>query len=156
VVTTAKEFKPPMNADEQRASKPPMNADERRSDGNAFLDDLTERVLGAVLEVSNVLGAGFLEKVYQRALLREFSLRGLQAKSEVPYPVCYKGQCIGEYLADIVVEDQVVVELKCADSLAKEHVAQCINYLKVSGRKVALLVNFQRPKVEWKRVVYEF
>ena len=156
MVTTARDFKPPMNTDEPRGLRPPMNADERRSVENAVLDDLTEQVLGAVLEVSNVLGAGFLEKVCQRALLRELGLRGLRAKAEVAYPVCYKGHCIGEYLADIVVEDQVVVELKCADSLAKEHVAQCINYLRASGRKVALLVNYQKPKVEWKRVVYEF
>ena len=121
---------------------------------NADLDLLTESVLGAVFEVSNTLGAGFLEKVYQRALVRELSLRSIKAVPEASFPVTYKGQYIGEYFADILVEDVLVVELKCADRLASEHTAQCLNYLKASGRNLCLLVNFQSPKVEWKRIVY--
>jgi len=70
--------------------------------------------------------------------------------------VTYKGQGVGEYFADILVEDVLVVELKCAERLASEHTAQCLNYLRASGLTVCLLVNFQRPKVEWKRVVYRF
>ena len=70
------------------------------------------------------------------------------------FPVVYKGQCIGEYIADLVVEDQLLVELKCVDCFSSQHLAQCINYLKVSGLKLALLINFQKPKVEWRRVVY--
>jgi len=68
--------------------------------------------------------------------------------------VNYKGQAVGTYLADLVVEDQVVVELKCVDSFSNEHLAKCINYLKASGLRLALLINFQKPKVEWKRIVY--
>ena len=67
----------------------------------------------------------------------------------------YKGKSIGEYFADIVVEDKLVLELKCVDGFSNEHLAQCLNYLKASGLKVALLVNFQKPKVEWKRIVYK-
>ena len=85
-----------------------MNTDE-----NGYLDSLTERVLGAVFEVSNTLGAGFLEKVYERALLRELALRGIPASSQVSLSVTYKGHCIGEYCADILVEDVLVVELQC-------------------------------------------
>lgn len=125
-----------------------------REDG--FLDSLTEKVLGAVFEVSNILGAGFLEKVYERALLKELNLRGIRATAQASFPVIYKGQYVGEYFADILVEDSLVVELKCADRLANEHLAQCINYLRASGRNIYLLVNFQKPTVEWKRIVYGF
>jgi len=114
---------------------------------------LTERVLGAVFEVSNTLGAGFLEKVYERALLRELALRGISAMAQAPLTVVYKGESVGEYLADLVVEGQLVVELKCVERLANEHIAQCLNYLRASGLTICLLVNFQKPKVEWKRIV---
>jgi GxxExxY protein len=97
---------------------------------------LTELVLGAVFEVSNTLGGGFLEKVYERALLREFGLRGLRAKAQVSFAVSYKGQCVGEYFADILVEDVLVIELKCVDRFAPEHTAQWLNYLRASGRIV--------------------
>jgi len=116
----------------------------------------SERVLNAVFEVSNTLGAGFLEKVYARALLRELSLRGLRAKAEASFEVNYKGFRVGEYFADLLVEDVLVVELKCVDHLTNEHTAQCINYLRASGRTLCLLVNSQKPKVEWKRVVFGF
>jgi GxxExxY protein len=128
-----------------------MNADER-----GFNDPLTERVLGAVFEVSNTLGAGFLEKVYERALIKELGLSGIRTASQASFSVMYKGHCVGEYFADILVEDMLVVELKCVECLANEHVAQCLNYLNASGQTVCLLVNFQRPKVEWKRIVRGF
>lgn len=125
-----------------------MNTDE-----NERLNSLTERVLGAIFEVSNTLGAGFLEKVYRRALLRELALRHISAKAEVSFPVIYKNHAVGEYFADIVVEDVLVVELKCSDHLTREHTAQCLNYLRASGLGLCLLVNFQSPKVEWKRLI---
>src|SRR6266404_6756720 len=128
-----------------------MNTDERR-----FFDSLTERVLGAVFEVSNTLGAGFLEKVYERALLRELGLRGIQATTQASLAITYKGHCVGEYFADILVEDLLVVELKCVERLANEHTAQCLNYLRASGRTLCLLVNFQKPTVEWKRIGHGF
>jgi GxxExxY protein len=128
-----------------------MNNDER-----GYLDSLTERVLGAVFEVSNTLGAGFLEKVYERALLRELVLRGLRVRAQASFPVAYKGHYAGEYFADILVEDVLVIELKCVDRLTNEHTAQCINYLRASSRTLCLLVNFQKPKVQWKRIVHGF
>src|ERR1017187_7556725 len=118
--------------------------------------DLTERVLGAVVEVSNTLGAGFIEKVYERALLRELSLCGIQASAQASFAITYKGQYVGEYFAYILVEDVLLVELKCVERLANEHTAQCLNYLRASGRTLCLLVNFQKPKVEWKRIVLGF
>ena len=124
-----------------------MNADK------TSLDGISEKVLAAVFEVSNTLGTGFLESVYRRALIRELSLRGLRARGEASLTVMYKGQSVGDYFADILVEDALVVELKCAEHFANEHTAQCLNYLLASGRRVCLLVNFHRPKVEWKRIV---
>jgi GxxExxY protein len=125
-----------------------MNTDER-----GYFDTLTESVLGAVFEVSNTLGAGFLEKVYQRALLHELRLRGIRAAAEVSFSVTYKGHAVGQYFADILVEDVLVIELKCAERLSNEHTAQCLNYLRASCRTLCLLINFQKPKVEWKRIV---
>ena len=128
-----------------------MNADER-----GYFDSLTDRVIAAIFEVSNRLGAGFLEKVYQRALSTELQLRGMRTATEVSYSVTYKGHCVGEYFADLVVEDVLVIELKCAEHLSKEHTAQCLNYLRASGLTICLLVNFQSPRVEWKRIVRGF
>jgi GxxExxY protein len=117
-------------------------------------ESLAKIIVGAAYEVSNTLGAGFLEKVYERALLRELAMRGLAAKSQVVFPVVYKGQSVGDYVADLLVEDQIIVELKCVDCFSSLHMAMCINYLKASGLGLALLINFQKPKVEWKRIVY--
>ena len=118
------------------------------------LDALVSETVGAAYEVGNILGCGFLEKVYHRALLRELRLRRLPTQSEAAFPVRYKGQHVGDYIADIVVGGHLVVELKCAEVLSNEHMAQCINYLKASGLKLALLINFQHPKVEWKRIIF--
>jgi GxxExxY protein len=123
------------------------------TDAHGSESNLTEAVMGSAFEVANVLGAGFLEKVYERALIRELALRGVSAKAQISFPVCYKGQYVGEYVADLVVEEKLIVELKCMERFANEHLAQWINYLKASGLRVALLINFQRPGVEWKRVL---
>jgi GxxExxY protein len=119
-------------------------------------DALTETVLRGVFEVSNTLGAGFLERVYRNALVAELRLRGMRAEVEFPLPVHYKGQVVGEYFADIVVEDVLILELKCVEAIRKEHVGQCVNYLRASGLTLCLLINFQKPKVEWRRVVLGF
>src|SRR5580700_11590135 len=117
-------------------------------------DLLTERVLSAVFEVSGTLGAGFLEKVYERALLRELGLRGIRATAQASFAVTYKGRSVGEYFAYILVEDALVVELKCAERLADLHTAQCLNHLRAAGTTLCLLINFRKPKVEWKRIVH--
>lgn len=120
------------------------------------LDSLTDSVLNAVFEVANTLGAGFLEKVYERALSKELKLRGMRAATQPSFSVRYKGELVGEYYADILVEDALVVELKCAERLTSEHMAQCLNYLRASGKTVCLLINSHKPKIEWKRVVQDF
>lgn len=127
---------------------------QNNTDQHGYFNILTERVLGAVFEVSNTLGTGFLEKVYQRALLHELRLQGIRASAEASFPVTRHR--VGEYFTDILVEDVLVIELKCAERLSDEHIAQCLNYLRASGRTLCLLVNFQRPKVEWKRLLQGF
>ena len=116
-------------------------------------NELTYKINGAIFEVNRVLGSGFLEKVYEKALMVELKLRGLSAKSQVPVSVDYKGENVGEYFADIVVENQIILELKALDSLQNIHEAQLLNYLKAAGYKAGLLVNFTHPKAEIKRFV---
>ena len=98
------------------------------------------------------LGPGFLERVYKNALLMAMRQKGLQVEVERSYNVIFRGKIIGRYLADLVVNDTVIVELKCCENLIGEHQAQLFNYLKVSGLPVGLLVNFRRRKLDWKRL----
>ncbi len=93
------------------------------TDAHGSESDLTEAVIGSSFEVANVLGAGFLEKVYERALIRELALRGVSAKAQVSFPVCCKGRYLGEYVADMGIEEKLMVELKCVERFANEHLA---------------------------------
>lgn len=129
-----------------------MNANEREY-SKEFVEALITRVIGAIYEVSNQLGAGYLEKVCERALIKELGLRGIGSQAQVPLAVMYKGECVGDYFIDILVEGCLIIELKCCEMFADEHMAQCLNYLKATGHTICLLVNFQHPKVQWKRIV---
>jgi len=117
------------------------------------INDLTYSINAAVFEVNRELGPGFLEKVYENALLLELASKGLKARSQVLIKVKYKETEVGEYYADIVVEDQVIIEVKAIESLQKVHEAQLLNYLKATSYKVGLLVNFTYPKAHIKRFV---
>ena len=117
------------------------------------LNDITYKINGAIFEVNRELGAGFLEKVYENALLIELAEAGLKAEKQVPIKVKYKGKEIGEYFADIIVESQIILELKAIESLQKVHEAQLLNYLKATGMKIGLLVNFTHPKATIKRFI---
>jgi len=117
------------------------------------LNELTYLINGAIFEVSRILGPGFLEKVYENALLMELKARGIKAAAQYPIKVRYKDQIVGEYFADLLVEDQVIIELKTVDKIEKIHEAQLLNYLKATGIKVGLLVNFKSTKAEIKRLV---
>jgi GxxExxY protein len=119
------------------------------------LDDITYAIRGAVFEVNKLLGHGFLEKVYENALITELRLKGLKAENQVPLKVFYKDNMVGEYFADIIVENQVIVELKAVERIKKVHQAQLLNYLKATGIKVGLLVNMRYPKAEIKRMVLD-
>lgn len=116
------------------------------------LEELTAKILEACFEVANELGHGFLESVYVKALIVALSQKGLAVASEVPLQVMFRGQPVGNFCADMIVERQVLVELKAAKALAPEHQAQVINYLKASAIEVGLLVNFGTPKIEFKRL----
>jgi len=117
------------------------------------INDITYAINGAVFEVNKVLGPGFLEKVYENALLIELKRRGITAESQVPIKVFYKENVVGEYIADILVEGKVIVELKTVETIDKIHEAQLLNYLKATGIRVGILVNFKHPKAEIKRMV---
>lgn len=117
------------------------------------LKKLTERIIGAGFEVSKALGHGFLETVYKKALILELRRQGLAAVQEVPYKVHYLGEQTGTYLADLVVEDRVIVELKAVEALAQFHKGHLLNYLRASGLSVGLLFNFGTPRLEVRRVL---
>ena len=104
--------------------------------------ELTEKIIGAFYQVYNTLGYGFLEKVYENALLIELKKIGLKSIPQSPIKVVYDKQIIGEYLADIIIEDKVIVETKAAKNLLEEHEAQLLNYLKATKLEVGLLFNF--------------
>jgi len=119
------------------------------------LNDITYAINGAVFEINNILGPGFLEKVYENALLVELKSRGLKVKSQVSITVSYKGEVVGDYTADLLVEDKVIVELKTVENLDRAHEAQLLNYLKATGLHVGLLVNFKHKKADIKRMVLD-
>lgn len=113
--------------------------------------DLTEKIIKISFDVSNELGPGFLESVYQKSLLLALQQEGLKAESQKQLLVRFRGQCVGEFYADIIVEDVVLVELKAVKALAPEHSAQVLNYLKATGMEVGLLINFGTQKAEIRR-----
>ncbi|MFH1981103.1 MAG: GxxExxY protein [Pseudomonadota bacterium] len=117
------------------------------------LNAVTYAINGAIFAVHSTLGAGFLEKVYENALMIELKNRSLDAENQVPLTVQYQGQPVGEYFADIVVNNQVILEIKAVIRIDKIHEAQLLNYLKASGFQVGLLVNFNAVKADIRRFV---
>ena len=114
--------------------------------------ELTGSILNCCFEVMKELGPGFVENVYKNGLLIAMRQKELQVEVERSFEVVFRGNVIGRYRADLVVEQTVIVELKCCENLSKEHQAQLFNYLKVSQLPIGLLVNFRRGKLEWKRL----
>jgi GxxExxY protein len=112
---------------------------------------ITQTVIGCAFEVINELGSGFLESVYENALLLALRQKGLAAVKQHPCKVMFRGECVGDFYADILVEGKVVVELKAVKAMAPEHQAQVINYLNATGIEVGLLINFGTQKLEYKR-----
>ena len=117
------------------------------------LNKLTEKVIGCAYIVSNILGCGFLEKIYENAMAIELRKAGLKVEQQAPIKVLYGGVVVGEYFADLLIEGRVIVELKAVRGMDAAHEAQCLNYLKATALKVALLINFGEPKVKVKRFV---
>jgi len=115
-------------------------------------EKLTEEVIGACFEVANELGSGFLESVYEKALLIALRKKNINVVTQAPVTVTFRGQQVGSFFADLLVEDELIVELKAVKVLVPEHLAQVINYLKATGLETALLVNFGSRKVEYRRL----
>ena len=118
------------------------------------VNNLTEKIIGCAFEVSNILGSGFLEKVYERALVQELRLSGLEVKAQYPISVYYKKAVVGNFFADILVEKSILLELKALNSLESRHQAQCLNYLKAGNLNLCLLLNFGTPKIQIKRIIH--
>src|SRR6476660_3596329 len=124
-----------------------MNADERR------LHEITDKIIGCAYDVANGLGCGFLEKLYENAMRIELQHAGLAVLQQHPIPVMWRGQLAGDYYADLFVEGSVIVELKAVRAFDEIHTAQCLNYLKATGIKVCLMINFGKSQIEIKRIV---
>ena len=117
------------------------------------INEITQNVIGRIFKVSNTLGGGFAEKVYQNATYIEIGKSGLRVQQQFPIAVKYDGIIVGDFFADLLVEELVLVELKAVRLLEEVHVAQCLNYLRATGLPICLLVNYYRPKVEIRRLV---
>ena len=115
--------------------------------------DITSQILNAAFEVHNTLGCGFLEKVYENALLYELKQRGLKVETQKEIKVYYKKTEVGIYLADMIVEKKVIIELKVSEAISNIHEAQLLNYLKASSYEVGLILNFAKTRLEYKRLV---
>lgn len=130
--------------------EPQMNTD---AHGLEELNALTERILGCAFAVLNKLGCGFLEKVYENAMVVALVKSGLRVEQQKSMVIRYEGVVVGEYLADLVVECCVLVELKAVSALDDVHRAQCLNYLRATGYPVCLLLNFAKPRLQIERIM---
>jgi GxxExxY protein len=128
-----------------------MNTDQEKALRSDH-DPLTEIVIRLIFKVANSLGSGFLEKVYENALAIELQAAGLTFQQQVPITVHYEGQMVGSYIADLVVEGRLLLELKACRALEDAHTAQCLNYLKAICLPTCLLINFGTPKPQIKRL----
>jgi GxxExxY protein len=116
------------------------------------LNTITEKIIGCSYTVSNTLGIGFVEKVYENALVHLIKKSGMKVEQQRPIKVKFDGIVVGEFVADLFVEERVLVELKAVSTLKDEHLAQALNYLRATGAEICLLINFGTPKIEIKRL----
>ena len=119
-------------------------------------NDLTRKIFGCSYKVANALGHGFVEKVYEHSLLHELGKRRIPVRQQEPIKVFYDGIIVGDFLADLIVENKVLVEVKASQSITNLHFAQCLNYLKACGMPICLLINFGTPAVQIKRIFNTF
>lgn len=115
--------------------------------------ELSSQIIGSAMEVINTLGHGLLEKPYENALVVEFKNRRLQAEQQQHFPVLYKGVHIGEYIPDLIVQNQIIVDTKTIEKISSHEIGQMLNYLKITQLKTGRILNFKHPRLEWKRVV---
>jgi len=115
--------------------------------------DLSYAIVGLAMQVHNKLGYGFLEKVYENALMVQFRRKEIKAKQQAPITVYFNREVVGDYYADILVEDKIIIELKTAEKISGAHRAQVLNYLKATGLQLAILLNFGKEKLEYERFI---
>jgi GxxExxY protein len=127
-----------------------MDANSRR------LNELSNKVIKAAFTVSNSLGVGFLEKVYENSLAHELRKAGFLVDQQKAIQIAYDGAIVGDYIADILVEGKLLIEVKAVKALDEIHMAQCMNYLKATGMRLCMLLNFGKPRLEIKRIVRAF
>jgi GxxExxY protein len=136
-----------------------MNADKRGSmekqDSKLLHSDLTEKILGVYYDVYNEIGHGFLESVYNNCMFLVLTKAGLSVRREALVPVYFRGQDVGQFKADLVVEGCILIELKAVQNLDRSHEAQVMNYLRATELEVGLLLNFGCPKPQFRRIVFE-
>lgn len=128
-----------------------MNTDAHRYDGPQA--QLTFAIIGCAMEVLNELGAGLHEKPYENALMVEFRLKDISCDQQRSFPVSYKGERVGEYIPDMIAGSEVVVDAKVIERITDVERGQMMNYLRITGLKVGLILNFRRPKLEWERII---
>jgi GxxExxY protein len=133
--------------------KPAQGGRMNTIESHSELNHITEKVIGCVHRVSNTLGSGFLEKVYENALAIELQHVGLRVEQQHSIKVLYNNILVGDYAADILVNSCLILELKAVKVLDDVHSAQCLNYLKATGLKLCLLVNFGKPRAEIRRII---
>ncbi len=120
---------------------------------NIIYRDLSYQIMSAIFEVHKTLGPGFVESIYEKALIEEFAKEGIKVETQKVIDVIYKEKKIGKHRLDLIVEDKIVIELKSVERFAPHHTAQLLSYLKASGYRLGILVNFSKAKVEYRRVV---
>jgi len=116
-------------------------------------EDLTYSIIGSAMRVHSELGSGLREKPYENAIVFDFREQGIRCIQQPAYPILYHGHVVGECIPDLIVENQVVVEIKAVDCIGENESAQMLNYLRISGLKTGLILNFKNAKLEWKRHV---
>ena len=117
--------------------------------------DLVYKIIGCAILVHNEIGCGLREKTYERALCAEFDYKNIKYSQQSKHPVYYRGKIIDEYIPDLEVENKLIAEIKTVDSIIDEHRGQLINYLRISGYKVGVIINFRHPKLQWERIVLD-
>jgi GxxExxY protein len=122
--------------------------------GKILYRDLSYKIIGLAMEVHRKLGYGFLEKVYENAMMVLLRREKISAIQQAAINVEFEGEVVGNYVADILVEDKIIIELKCVETIANVHRAQALNYLKATGRKLAIIINFAKTKLEYERLVF--
>jgi len=117
--------------------------------------ELVYQIVGCATSVINEIGHGLREKTYENALSIEFDHQAIKYNQQLTFPVYYRNQVVDEFIPDLVVENRIIIEIKTVEALDDEHRGQLINYLRITGKKVGLLLNFKHPKLQWERLVVE-